>query len=127
MNEECRLWSSCLVTYIISGKKRVFMPTFIAKTKANLGFWRKVLIDKIDDCYWESKKEIPPSLTWDEADETGSQKSSIAIPHLSKTNIYTFPSFIQSYVYCVLLHSSVAWPETQDSSLLSARRERMGE
>lgn len=64
MSEECRLQGTWfLVAYIVSGKKkRDFMPTFIAKTKANLGYWRKVLIDKIDGYYWESEKEIAPSL-----------------------------------------------------------------
>ena len=62
------------------------MPTFIAKTKANLGYWRKVLIDKFDGYDWESTKEMTPSRR-EEAIETRRQENSIAIPHLSRMNM----------------------------------------
>lgn len=39
------------------------VPLCQASSKANLGFWRKVLTCKIDGESWESKKEIAPSLT----------------------------------------------------------------
>ena len=58
-----------------------------ANSKANLGFWRKVLTHKIDGYSWDSKKEIAPALTQEEADEIRKQEILLAIPHLSNTNI----------------------------------------
>ena len=45
----------------------------------------------------------------------------IAIPHLSRLTWKLV--FSNSPVYCILLYSLITWPETQDFSRLSARRE----
>lgn len=51
------------------------------------GFWRKVLTHKIDGDSWESKKEIAPALTQEEADEIRKQEILLAISYLWNTNI----------------------------------------